>query len=168
MIAFIIFAALVGGGVFWASQKGLFAGLAGAKWGLAPGEKMIDMFTIAKSLRPLTSGESRAMTVANVVGIFAGFQVGREIELMTMVVTDRRVIWAQQYGQAQGPRIEFSAATPAMLTVRSVKPEFRPDGVHQSRIVTLSAGHLQQDFALVIPEKFLSAPPAYMTIVNGD
>jgi hypothetical protein len=166
-IFFLIFAAVIVGFVVVGSKTGFFAKQAGSKWGLDPGEKMVDMFTIAKALQPLTRGESLVLNAAKLVGIFAGFKVGRTIELMTMVVTDKRLIWATQYGGADGPRMTFSASNPARLAIHGESPEFRPDGVHEARLVTLTAEHLDADYALVIPTKFLDAPPAYITVVSA-
>ncbi len=84
---------------------------------------------------------------------------------MTMVVTDKRLIWATQYGGAGGPRMTFSASEPARIVVHGESPEFRPDGVHEARLVTLTADHIDADYALVIPKKFLDAPPSYVTVV---
>jgi hypothetical protein len=167
MFGFLVFAAIVGVGISIAAKKGLFKNAAGAQWGLSLGERMVDMFTIARTLQPLTRGQIRLMTAANIVGMFAGFTVGQSITLMTMVVTDRRVIWALDYGNASGPRAEFSAAAPARLEVMPGEPGFRPDGLHQARIVTLTADHLDRDYALVLPEKFLNAPPPYMVVSFG-
>jgi hypothetical protein len=168
MIGFLIFAVIAVAGITYASKSGLFKHMAAQRWGLPPGEKMLDAFTIAKAQQPLSRGQTVMMNVANVVGIFAGFRVGQGIELMSMLVTDHRVIWALQHGNHAGPRVEFSAAAPAQLLVRSAPSSYQSDGIHETRIVTLTAAHLDQDYALLIPSKFLNSPPPYMTVFTGD
>ncbi len=64
-IVFLVIAAVIVGFVIVGSKTGFFAKQAGGKWGLDPGEKMVDMFTIAKALQPLTRGESLALNAAN-------------------------------------------------------------------------------------------------------
>jgi xanthine/CO dehydrogenase XdhC/CoxF family maturation factor len=141
-----------------------FADRAAKRWGLAEGERLSEMFTVARAVEPLPRGQATLMTAAAVVGVFAGFRVGQTIERMTMVVTDRRTMLALAHGNAKGARVEFDGARPVTFTVHDTNPGFRPDGLHEAAVVTVHGEHLQEDLALVVPARFLEAPPAYVRV----
>jgi xanthine/CO dehydrogenase XdhC/CoxF family maturation factor len=143
-----------------------FADRAAKRWGLAAGERLDEMFTVARALQPLPRGQAALMTATAVVGVFAGFRVGRTIERMTMVVTDRRTLLALAHGDATGARVEFDRARPVTFTVHDTNPGFLPDGVHEAAVVTVQGAHLQEDLALVVPTRFLEAPPAYLRVTS--